>query len=180
MSTEKKTGDASAPSSKATEPIKIEKKPSPPAGHTAEVNQYLAAYIMGVANRLATGASNHYRKRFNIGMSEWRTMIAIGSSTHRIVREVAEMADLDNAAASKSLKLLEARGLVAIEQTNRRGRAAIASLTPEGKEVYKKLKASAKKRQIRLIDGFEPQDVQLLWSLLKKIEAQIPLMNAND
>ncbi len=156
------------------------KKAPPPAGYIAEVNQYLAAYIMGVANRLARGASNHYRKRFNMGMSEWRTMMAIGSSTHRIVWEVAEMADLDNAAVSKSLKLLKARGLVAIEQTNRRGRAAIASLTPEGKEVHKKLKAVAKKRQIRLLDGFEPHEVEMLWFLLKKIEKQVPAMNADD
>jgi DNA-binding MarR family transcriptional regulator len=155
------------------------KKTSPPAGHAADVNQYLAAYIMGVANRLATGASNHYRKRYNMGMSEWRTMMAIGASTDRIVREVAEMADLDNAAASKSLKLLQSRGLVAIEQTSRRGRASIASLTPEGKVLYKNLKAEAKKRQIRLLDGFDPGDVEQLWSLLKRIERQVPNMNAD-
>lgn len=105
---------------------------------------------MGVANRLANGASNHYRSHFNMGMSEWRAMMAIGTSTHRIVREVAEMADLDYATASKSLKLLQERGYVAIEQTQRRGRAAIASLTPEGLAVWKTLCESARRRQKRL------------------------------
>ena len=119
-------------------------KPAPVQGSDAEVNRYLAAYIMGVANRLANGASNHYRTRFNMGMSEWRAMMAIGTSSHRIVREVAEMADLDYAAASKSLKLLQQRGLVAIEQTQRRGRAAIASLTPEGLVVYRQLRSAAR------------------------------------
>ncbi|HSB22074.1 MAG TPA: MarR family winged helix-turn-helix transcriptional regulator [Burkholderiaceae bacterium] len=159
-------------------PPRAEKRPAPVAGTDAEVNRYIAAYIMGVANRLANGASNHYRKRFNMGMSEWRAMMAIGTSSHRIVREVAEMADLDYAAASKSLKLLQARGLVDIEQTNRRGRAAIASLTDEGLAVYRQLRESAQRRQRRLLATFTPTEVQTLWSLLKRIEAQVPHMNA--
>lgn len=159
-------------------PPRAEKRPAPVAGTDAEVNRFIAAYIMGVANRLANGASNHYRSRFNMGMSEWRAMMAIGTSSHRIVREVAEMADLDYAAASKSLKLLAARGLVAVEQTNRRGRAAIASLTAEGLAVYHQLRESARKRQRRLLAAFTAAEVATLWALLRRVEAQIPRMNA--
>lgn len=159
-------------------PPRAEKRPAQVAGTDAEVNRYIAAYIMGVANRLANGASNHYRKRFSMGMSEWRAMMAIGTSSHRIVREVAEMADLDYAAASKSLKLLASRGLVEIEQTNRRGRAAIASLTPEGLQVYRKLRDSARRRQQRLLEPFTPREVDTLWRLLRRIESQVPHMNA--
>ena len=153
-------------------------KPAPVPGSDAEVNRYIAAYIMGVANRLANGASNHYRSRFNMGMSEWRAMMAIGTSSHRIVREVAEMADLDYAAASKSLKLLQQRGLVDIEQTQRRGRAAIASLTAEGLSVYRQLRASAQRRQKRLLAQFTPEEVDTLWSLLRRVEQAVPRMNA--
>lgn len=106
-------------------------------------------------------------------------MLAIGTSDHRIVREVAENADIDYAAASKSLRLLEQRGLVHIEQTNRRGRAAIAKLTPDGMEVYRHLLEAARRRQKRLLADFTPQEVELLWSLLRRIEAQIPHMNAD-
>lgn len=155
-------------------------KPAAVAGTDADVNRYLAAYIMGVANRLANGASNHYRSRYDIGMSEWRAIMAIGTSTHRIVREVAEMADLDYAAASKSLKLLAERGLVTMEQTQRRGRAAIASLTPEGLALYRRLRDSARRRQQRLLAGFTPDEVQTLWTLLQRIEAAVPQMNAAD
>ncbi|MBL8347813.1 MAG: winged helix-turn-helix transcriptional regulator, partial [Rubrivivax sp.] len=167
-----------APAQAGGPPPRAERPPAPVAGTDAEVNRYMAAYIMGVANRLANGASNHYRKRFGMGMSEWRAMMAIGTSSHRIVREVAEMADLDYAAASKSLKVLAERGLVEIEQTQRRGRAAIASLTPAGLEIYRKLRESARRRQSRLLATFSAEEVQTLWSLLRRIEAQVPHMNA--
>lgn len=161
----------------AAPPIRAARKPPPVAGHKAEVNRFIAAYIMGVANRLANGASNHYRKRHNLGMAEWRTMMAIGETSHRIVREVAEMADLDYAAASKSLKVLTQQGLVEVEQTRSRGRAALARLTPQGQKVYQDLCRSALERQERLLTSFSPQEVEQLWSLLRRIEAQTPFMN---
>jgi DNA-binding MarR family transcriptional regulator len=158
-------------------PTRAARKPPPVAGHKAEVNRFIAAYIMGVANRLANGASSHYRSQHNLGMAEWRTMMAIGESSHRIVREVAEMADLDYAAASKSLKVLTQQGLVEVEQTRSRGRAAIARLTPQGQKVYKELCQSATNRQARLLATFSEAEVEQLWSLLRRIEAQTPLMN---
>jgi len=161
----------------AAPPARAARKPPPVAGHKAEVNRFIAAYIMGVANRLANGASNHYRKQHNLGMAEWRTMMAIGQSAHRIVREVAEMADLDYAAASKSLKVLTQQGLVVVAQTRTRGRAAIASLTPHGHKIYQELCDSAIARQERLLATFTEAEVQQLWSLLRRIEAQTPFMN---
>lgn len=180
MCATRRSAAPASPSVPSGPPRRAEMPPAPVAASEAEINRYLAAYIMGVANRLANGASNHYRSRFNMGMSEWRAMMAIGTSTHRIVREVAEMADLDYAAASKSLKLLQARGLVAMEQTQRRGRAAIASLTPEGLEVWRKLRDSARRRQQRLVATFTADEVKQLRALLQRIEQHIPDMNAGD
>jgi DNA-binding MarR family transcriptional regulator len=154
------------------------RSPGPIAGSQAEVNQFIAAYIMGVANRLANGASLYYRKHFDLGMTEWRALMAIGTSTHRIVREVAEMADLDYAAASKTLRALQQRGLVEVQQTQTRGRAAIASLTPRGLEVWRGMRAAAKARQRRLLAAFTREEVETLWSLLRRVEAQVPAMNA--
>ena len=163
-----------APAKTARKPAKAEQmRPE------AHVNRYLAAFVMGVANRLSNGASNHYRRHFNLGMSEWRAMMAIGSASESIVRQVAEMADLDHAAASKSVRLLQQRGLVSVEQTTRRGRAAIVRLTPEGAETYKQLRSAALRRQRRLVEAFTAEELDTLWSLLRKLRDQVPHMNAD-
>ncbi len=167
---------ASAP---AEPPKRRAGRPADIAGHEASVNRYLAAYIMGVANRLANGASNHYRTHYGLGMSEWRAMMALGARKESMVREVAEMADLDQAAASKSVRLLEARGLVTVEQTQRRGRAAIVRLTPVGVETHKSMRAAAGRRQKRLVSAFTDEEIETLWSLLRRVEAQVPIMNAD-
>ncbi|MDB5828035.1 MAG: MarR family transcriptional regulator [Variovorax sp.] len=148
------------------------------AATQGSVNRYLAAYIMGVANRLANGASNHYRTHFSLGMSEWRAMMAIGGQDELIVRQVADLADLDYAAASKSVRVLEERGLVTVEQTSRRGRAAVVRATPEGAETYKKLRDAAARRQRRLTSTFTADELATLWALLRRVEQQVPHMNA--
>jgi DNA-binding MarR family transcriptional regulator len=94
------------------------------------------------------------------------------------VREVAEMADHDYAAASKSLRALQQRGLVDVEQTRSRGRAAIVSLTPRGVDVWRRMRSAARARQRRLLAAFTPQEIETLWSLLRRVEAQVPAMNA--
>ena len=159
-------------------PRRAARQPAPVLAAGAQVNRYLAAYLMGVANRLANGASNYYRKNFNLGMSEWRCMMAIGSRSGLIVREVAERADIDYAAASKSLRALQDRGLIDIEQTQTRGRAAKAVLTAEGKLLYRRLRNAARLRQERLVAAFNDEEVTQLWALLRKVEAQVPVMNA--
>jgi hypothetical protein len=181
-----KRGATSAKPVKRASPAAAKKPPkrairasAPVAAGEAQVNRYLAAYVMGLANRLANGASNYYRSQFNLGMSEWRIMMAIGRKSGLIVREVAEHADIDYAAASKSLRVLQERGLVEIEQTNSRGRAAIAGLTPAGQLIYRKLRESARRRQQRLVSSFKPAEVEQLWALLQRLEAQIPHMNAD-
>jgi DNA-binding MarR family transcriptional regulator len=89
------------------------------------------------------------------------------------------MADLDYAAASKSVRVLEDRGFVSVEQTTGRGRAAIVRLTPEGTQVYKKLREAAKRRQTRLMSEFTPQEIKLLWAFLRRVEQQVPHMNSD-
>ncbi len=160
-------------------PKRAVRQPAPVDARQAQANRYLAAYLMGVANRLANGASAYYRRQFSLGMAEWRTMMAIGSQPGLIVREVAEHADIDYASASKSLRLLQERGLVEIEQTQTRGRAAKAVLSAEGRLLHRRLCQSARRRQQRLLAAFSKQEVEQLWSLLRRVEAQVPAMNAD-
>lgn len=92
--------------------------PAPKPGILAE--DYVAVLIVGLANRLNWGASSYYRRVWNTGIAEWRILLALGKKSSLTVAEVAEAADIDNAAASRGLKTPKQRHLVHIEQTNRR------------------------------------------------------------
>lgn len=144
---------------------------------SAVVNRFVATYIMGIANRLSSGASSHYRGIWNIGMPDWRVLVALGENEDIMIRDVAFQADLDQAAASRSISLLKERGLVSVEQTRLRGRPAIVTLTPEGRQVVDQIKASARFRQKRLLSVLTKQEAATLLELLRKLETGVALMN---
>jgi DNA-binding MarR family transcriptional regulator len=131
--------------------------------------EFISVLIIGLANRLSRGASAYYRKTWNIGMPDWRVLAVLRRTRRLNVGEIAEATDLDTAAASRSLKLLERRGLVAIEQTRTRGRAAFASLTRKGRLLSNRLHRVGHERQARLLAALEGDDQERLIALLTKL-----------
>lgn len=136
--------------------------------------EFMSVLIIGLANRLSRGASAYYRKTWNIGMPEWRVILVLRKTGGLNVGEVAEAADLDTAAASRSLKLLQRQGMVTIEQTRTRGRAALARLTRRGALLATRLNRAGHERQARLVAALAADDRKRLVELLTKLIGQLP------
>jgi DNA-binding MarR family transcriptional regulator len=139
--------------------------------------EYLAVLVMSLAGRLARGASSYYLRHFDIGMADYRIILALGLSKGLNISAVATAADVDKAAASRSLRLLEQRGIVELEQTNSRGRAAIVHLTQAGSALEGQLKKSSRQRERRFIAGLSVAEREQATLLLKKLIAGVAHMN---
>src|ERR1700690_3594842 len=94
---------------------------SPFGGKLAQ--QHITVLLVSIGLRLNRGASAYYRAAFDLGMAEWRLLLVLGNTKSLNVGELSEAADLDKAAVSRSLALLEERELVSVEQNRTRGRA---------------------------------------------------------
>jgi len=138
---------------------------------------YLAVLVMTLAGRLSRGASNYYLRHFDIGMTEFRIVLAVGMAKGLNIGEVAMAADVDKASASRSLRLLQGRGIVELEQTSTRGRAAIVHLTPEGKAFERDVKKAARRRDRRLLAALSVQERTLAFELIEKLIDSVPDMN---
>jgi DNA-binding MarR family transcriptional regulator len=137
----------------------------------------LAFLVMSLAGRLNRGASSYYQRHFEIGTAEFRILMSLGLSKGLNVGEVATAADVDKAAASRSLKWLQQRGLVQMEQTTSRGRAAIVHLTTDGQAFEKELRKAARRREKRFVATLSPEEIALAESLIHKLIGNVPAMN---
>jgi DNA-binding MarR family transcriptional regulator len=140
---------------------------------------YIAMLVTSLAGRLNRGASSYYLRHFEIGMTEFRIVLAVGLAKGLNVGEVAAAADVDKAAASRSLRLLQERGIVEMEQTNTRGRAAIVHLTTEGHKFEREITKAAKRRDKRLLEALTVEERVIAVQLLRKLIDSVPNMN-ND
>src|SRR5215216_754307 len=112
--------------------------------------QHITVLLVGIGLRFTRSASAYYRAAFDLGMAEWRLLMVLRSTEALNVGELSTAADLDKAAVSRSLVLLQQRKLVSVTQTRTRGRAAIAELTAEGKKLSARLMQVSLQRQERL------------------------------
>jgi DNA-binding MarR family transcriptional regulator len=137
---------------------------------------YLAVLIIAIANRLTRGASKFYREGWNLGVVEWRIMICLGYKAERPIGEIAEAADLDRGATSRSIKLLSERGLVRTETGA--GRINRARLTKKGEELLQHLRAAGRRREGRLMSTFNSNERKRLLSFFRRLLSQVDFMNA--
>ena len=131
--------------------------------------EHVAVLVSTLGMRLNRGATAYYRAAWNIGIVEWRLLMTLKSIESLNVSELSEAADIDKAAASRSLAVLADRGLISIEQTRSRGRAAIARLTCEGREFAARITEASRKREARLFKDFSAADKQQLSELLHQL-----------
>jgi DNA-binding MarR family transcriptional regulator len=143
----------------------------PAGGLLAE--QHITILLVGIGLRLTRSASAYYRTAFDLGMAEWRLLQVLRNTESLNVGELSAAADLDKAAVSRSLVLLEERKLVSVTQTRTRGRAAIAELTPEGKKLSARLMQVSLQRQERLFKNFAKADKTRLHALLNQLSQDL-------
>jgi len=138
---------------------------------------YLAVLVMTLAGRLNRGAAHFYMRRFEMTVNDHRIMLALGLAQGLNVGEVATAAVVDKAAASRSLRALGKRGLVDLEKTQRRGRAAIVRLTTAGRAFERELKKATRLREDRFLAGLDKSERTQTAVLVRKLIDGVANMN---
>lgn len=133
--------------------------------------------VMALAQRLQQSGSKYYFRHWRIGLTEHRLILALGKKDGIAVGKLAAIADLDKAAVSRGLKLLEQNGFIATEQTATRGRAVIVTLTAAGRNLQKELLAALRRRDKRFVKGFSPAECVKLRRMIERLIANIAYMN---
>lgn len=133
--------------------------------------------VAALAGRLNRRAGNFYQQRYGFGMAEFRILLTLSLADGLNVGEVAQAADIDKAATSRSLRVLQERGYVAMQQTLTRGRAAIARLTREGDGLARDVRQVARQRNERLLSVLTPEERAQAETIVRKLIDGVEYMN---
>lgn len=146
---------------------------------TSQLN--LARYVPGLltflANKLATGASQCYRKHFGIGVVEWRMLSMLAVENGITANRICQVIGLDKSAVSRSLQALETSGYVGSRVDPRDARRNTVSLTEAGRALHDRVLLVALERERRLLSGLSPEEVDTLIELLGRLHGQVTHVN---
>jgi DNA-binding MarR family transcriptional regulator len=142
-----------------------------------DLSRCIGAITTSLSNKLSSGASQEYRTRFDLGVVEWRVLAQLGAEPWSTGAQLSQTIGLDKASISRSLRLLEYRGL--IQTRSGGGRRQEAALTGEGWAVHGRILEVARAREDSLLEGFAPGEVDTLVELLQRLLANLPRVEAD-
>lgn len=80
--------------------------------HALDLENYAVAYLTWIANKVSSSASTIYRKRFGVGVTDWRIMALLAVEPWIPAARISEVIGFDKAVISRSLAFMQERGLV--------------------------------------------------------------------
>ena len=125
-----------------------------------DVTNYVPFFLSSINNALSRGASNLYRERFGIGISEWRTVSMLAIEPGITAARICEVINLDKAAASRALATLDELGYLDSVSSEKDPRKRLWWLNEKGYELHAKIIRIALRREETLIEGADPDDLE--------------------
>jgi DNA-binding MarR family transcriptional regulator len=137
---------------------------------------HAATLVAILANRLRRGGSRYYRRRYGIGMGEWRVFLLLGAPEGICAQDICKAADLDKAAVSRSLRILDKLGWIKLGGDSN-SRRRMVTLTKRGERLHEEILGVAREREARLMIDLSKDEVATLDRLLRRLIDRVDYMN---
>jgi DNA-binding MarR family transcriptional regulator len=145
-----------------------------PAKKTSKKNvlnrdKYIPFHLINLANGLSRSASRVYLAKFDIGIIEWRILSILSIESNVTSVHICQSIELDRAAASRSLRVLEDKGLVTVAKDKTDNRKRLIEITSKGKSLHDKVLEIALKREKILVKKLPKSQLKQLRETLKAL-----------
>lgn len=142
-------------------------------GPVLDLNSHIATKVAVFANRLSRSASRYYRKRYGIGVVDWRLVMFIGHAVETRANRICSETDLDKGAVSRSLNTLQRMGLVSVEEDGIDNRRNNITLTAKGRALHDEMVPVALDRQSDLVADLTKVEIDLFTALIDRMQATV-------
>lgn len=139
------------------------------AGPTLDLDRYVPAFITFISNKLSNSATTFYQRNFSINVTEWRIMSLLAIEPGISASRICHVIGFDKGPVSRTLALLQKRGLVAIRTDPHDGRSHSISLTAKGRATHDKVIVAALDRERRLLSCLKKDEREVLIDLLRRL-----------
>jgi DNA-binding MarR family transcriptional regulator len=143
-------------------------------------DRYLPGYLLKLANGMSRSASRAFLSLFDVGVIEWRILSILCIESNVTAQHICTTIALDRAAASRSLSILNKKGLVLLADHLTDNRKRPITITRKGKVLHDKMLAIAVRRQNILTEGLSEPEIDVLLSLLRRLVANLENVFEHD
>ncbi|MDR5752446.1 MULTISPECIES: MarR family transcriptional regulator [unclassified Caballeronia] len=142
----------------------------------SDLRDLVSFQLRQLTNIYTKGSSSAYESRFGLTMNEWRCMALLHGKRGMSMNRLAEHAQFDRGLASRTVRGLEERGLLAREADVNDGRGVVITLTAQGKALVSQVFPIAEERNARLLSCLTRAEREILPGILEKLMNQARAM----
>ncbi|MBX9651006.1 MAG: MarR family winged helix-turn-helix transcriptional regulator [Xanthobacteraceae bacterium] len=145
---------------------------------TLDLDRYVPALITFIANKLSRTATALYQKRFGVNVTEWRILSQLAIEPNISAARICQVIGFDKGPVSRTLAVLQARGMIRIRADRRDARTHSISLTPRGRATHDKVFIVAQERERRLLSCLRKEEQEMLIGLLRRVHGNLDAVSA--
>ncbi len=140
------------------------------AGNGLTVDNFLTTMLSQLITRLRSTVTQPYAEQFGLTVPEWRILALLAHARTLPFSELVVQSTSDKALVSRTLRLLEERGLVHLEtEGNTPRKKLICSVTDAGIALHDEVMPLARRRQAEVIRQLAPEERRAVYLGLRKL-----------
>jgi DNA-binding MarR family transcriptional regulator len=143
------------------------------SGPVLDLERYVPALITFIANKLSRSATVLYQKRFGVNVTEWRILVLLAIEPGIAGSRICHVIGFDKGPVSRTLRIMQQRGLVTIKTDPKDGRSHSISLTPKGRATHDDIIGIALQRECRLLACLQHEEREMLIKLLVRVHGNL-------
>ena len=136
--------------------------------------------LVALANRISASASRAYLRNFGVGVMEWRVLALLALKVRTTAQEISQLSGLDKSSVSRAVQALIRRADVAAAADPADNRRAVLTLTAQGEALHDRIILSSLARERLLLAGLSADEQRTLFDLLRRLSANMDLVEAHD
>ena len=115
------------------------------------------------------------RKNLDLSLVEWRVIQVIRMFEKPSLSQIAEHVQMDKGQLSRKVKVMIEKGLLKSQRDNKDKRIQKLDLTEKAKKINMDLMPVMEQRQRRLLADVTPDELQMFYRIINKIETAAKL-----
>lgn len=136
------------------------------------LEDFLPYKLVRTSEFVAESFAKLYETEFGITRPEWQIIANLGVKKNIIARELAELVRLDKVKVSRTLSVLEEKGLITKAPVKDDLRATQLSLSVDGEALYQQLVPKAIEWENSILDGLSGTQYRDLCRILETLYEQ--------
>lgn len=153
---------------------------APSDGVVLDLERYVPALITFIGNKLSRSATVLYQRNFGVNVTEWRILSLLAIEPGIPAARICQVIGFDKGPVSRTLAVMQTRGLVAIATDPDDGRSHSITLTPRGRTVHDQVIAVALEREQRLLNCLREDEREQLIKLLLRVHSNLGAVTDAD